>query len=203
MIWKATPGSERALLGFKEAVLSAFNFLITDYGFRCVKKDITLVRYESKNIFVEAYFNNSTGELEVLLGSSGEHIDNRREFYLYELVHSKDQNVSTGFPMFTAHNHKQMVQSLRQLATLLKKYGKDLLKGDTDKFKQLIKWRQSESDMLTRKMQFGNDRAKADTAWHEKDYAKVIKLYETIKEDLTLIELKRLEYAKRRKSYKS
>ena len=45
----------RASLGFAEAVISAFNFLVEDFSFRCVRQDVTFVRFEANRAFINIY----------------------------------------------------------------------------------------------------------------------------------------------------
>ena len=49
------PSKKQASLGFADAVASAFEFLIKDLSFVCVKHEVTLVRYESNTVFVNVY----------------------------------------------------------------------------------------------------------------------------------------------------
>ena len=59
---------ERASLGFLEAATSEFMFLVEEFAFSCVKRDVTFVRYESKNVFVNIYHGRSSFELNVEIG---------------------------------------------------------------------------------------------------------------------------------------
>ena len=58
----------RMQLGFSLEVLSAFQFLTQDYGFKCVKNDVTFVRYESESTFVNIYHGRRSYELGVEIG---------------------------------------------------------------------------------------------------------------------------------------
>jgi hypothetical protein len=61
------PGPGRAELGFREAVLSNFRFLI-DLGLHPVEEQVTLVRYESQAVFINIYHGRSSYALAVEIG---------------------------------------------------------------------------------------------------------------------------------------
>src|SRR5215467_14672952 len=64
------PEEGRANLGFPAAVMSAFAFLTKDFSFRCVKRDVTFVRFESDAVFVNIYHGRASYELNVEIGES-------------------------------------------------------------------------------------------------------------------------------------
>ena len=76
------PSPERAKLGFREAVLSSFKFL-NDVGFRPVEQEMTLVRYESPEVFVNVYHGRASFELGVEIGRLKEPND---KLTLYDIV---------------------------------------------------------------------------------------------------------------------
>jgi len=61
------PSPERAKLGFKDEVLSSFRFL-NDARFSPVEQEMTLIRYESPEVFVTVYHGRASFELGVEIG---------------------------------------------------------------------------------------------------------------------------------------
>jgi len=50
-------------------------------------------------------------------------------------------------------------------------------------------------------VQLSRTRADVETAWHQKNYRRVIEMYDSMLEDLTPAEAKRLAYAKKEMSF--
>jgi hypothetical protein len=67
MLHKFEPGKDRWKLGFKEAVLKNFAFLVSN-GFKAVRQDVTFVRYESQVAFVNIYHGRGSFEVGVEIG---------------------------------------------------------------------------------------------------------------------------------------
>jgi hypothetical protein len=61
------PNPERERLAFKDAVMSGFRFF-DDLGFRPAKQEMTFVRYESADVFVNVYHGRASFELGVEIG---------------------------------------------------------------------------------------------------------------------------------------
>src|SRR5437016_1220188 len=64
---KAEPGVNRRQLGFEEAVLRSFEFL-RSYDLKPVERTPTLVRFESKKVFVDVYHGRASFEIGVQVG---------------------------------------------------------------------------------------------------------------------------------------
>jgi hypothetical protein len=67
----------------------------------------------------------------------------------------------------------------------------------TDVFERLRVQRQAWTRDFAREVNLYQARRKLDAAWHDKNYAKIVELLEPICEELTSIELKKLDYAKK------
>ena len=66
-MFRTEPGKDREQLGFKDAVLSNFEFLHT-YGLKPVKQEVTFVRYESDAVFTNVYHGGASFEIGVEIG---------------------------------------------------------------------------------------------------------------------------------------
>lgn len=187
----------RAALNFPQEVQSAFEFLTTDYGLQCIFTEPTYVRYESYLTFVNVYHGRSSYELGLEVGLLGESPERERAFTLMELMRVQDPWAESNFHYFTATTPKQMRTAVARLAQLLKKYGADTLRGDRTAFERLseerIRWR----ERFAKEVLLDQVKPAAEAAFRAKDYAKAVNLYESVRDDLTPVELKKLNYAKK------
>lgn len=188
------PGPERAALGFPEATRSSFRFLET-MGFRPVEEKVTFVRYESSEMFVNVYHGRASYELGLEIGRLDE--PNKR-LYLEDIVVWAGAEKAEGFgqhTMFQVSSREGVHEFVPKIAALLKKYGLPLLRDDKEAFAAAKALQSSRAKALTKEFNMRGVRRKAEAAWHAKDYAQVIELYDPVRDDLTEIEAKRLAYA--------
>jgi hypothetical protein len=185
----------RAELRFPEIVLKQFGFL-EERGFHCVRKDVTLVRYESRQVFVNIYHGRASYELNAeigLLTTSPE--EKERPFSMGEIIASMSPN-SAPFTPAQVSTLEALERFVPQLASAVKSYAGPALEGDAAFFEVLSNFRQKSSDSYLAELKLKHIRKEADKAWRNKDYATVIELYEPIQGDLKSSELKKLGYAR-------
>jgi hypothetical protein len=196
-MFRTEPGPDRELLGFKDAVLAGFEFL-SSYGLKPKKREATLVRYESKKTFVEVYHGHSSFEIGISVGRR-----DRPERYGLDYVVSwagKAAWEAEGFGrgvMFQVSSREGVDQIVPKVAGLLQKYGEPFLRGDPEFYDTLAKANERASMEYTRRQMIEDTRKDAEYAWAEKNYARVAELYQPLREDLTIIEAKRLAYAEK------
>ena len=186
----------RGNLGFSSEVLSSFYFLIKDYNFKCVKANTTFVRYESKFLFIIIYHGRRSYELEVEIGKLEENQNIPENGYtIGEVMELFDVRKDFKFTFFQASCKSQVQILVRELADYVRSYATPILDGDFEILEKLRNFRQVKSDAYIRQMNLRNIREMAEVAWRQKDYAKYVDLYNSVKDDLTLIEEKKLHYA--------
>ena len=198
---EVTPSPERIKLGFAEAVLGAFDFLVKDFGFRCVESEMTFVRYESPDVFVNVYHGRASYEIGVEIGL----VNNpwgRAEppFTIRDIVEFNGAEKETGFTRvvtFSANDPALVEKFVNKLADFVKRYAESELKGDLRIYEQLRSFVLNESAKYTKELKISQIKREADKAWQQKDYASLVKLYEQVEESLTPAEAKKMEYAKR------
>jgi hypothetical protein len=189
-----TPGPERARLGFVDEVLAAFDFLTSEYGFRLVKVEVTFVRYETTEVFVNVYHGRSSYELGVEIGRFADMVGSfERKFTLGDIIDWAGAKAETNFTFAMASSPEKVKYWMPRLAALVRKYAGKALRGDALTFAQLRDMARAyqKQDTLRRM------RAEVEEAWHAKDYAKVVELYEPVRDDLSPAEIKKLEYARK------
>lgn len=196
------PGPERAKLGFRGAVLSAFGFLENDYGFRCVKTEVTLVRYESDRVFVNVYHGRGSYFMDVEIGPLSGNPEMEERFSLRHVLKLAAALETTGYTEYQVSHAEHVKEFVDKLAELTKIYAGDVLRGQPKVFEQLRALQTSESDALTKSWHFNDIRRQAEIAWRSKDYATLVKLFESIRADLSPSEVAKLEYAKKQQRQK-
>ncbi len=191
------PGKNRAHLGFKEAVLSNFRFLRT-YGLKPVEKNHTLVRYESKKVFVSVFHGRGSYEIGVDIGR----MDQREKYGLGYIVSWAGEKAveAEGFgqrTMFQVSNPEGVREIVPRVARLVEKYGSPFLTGGPEFYAELRKANERARVEFQRKQLLAGIRKEADAAWKAKDFARLTELLQPVRDDLTVVEGKRLAYAEK------
>jgi len=197
-MFKTDSGPDRERLRFEETVLASFDFL-GSYGLKPKKKEPTFVRYESKKVFLNVYHGRSSFEIGLELGRR----DRPERYGLGYIIASAGKAAweAEGFghgTMFQVSSREGVQQLVPKVAGLLKKYGEPFLRGDPEFYDELAKANERASSEYTRRQLVERTRKDADTAWAGKQYARVVDLYQPLREDLTEIETKRLAYAEKK-----
>jgi hypothetical protein len=191
------PGKDRWQLGFKDAVLSSFEFLRT-YGLAPISEDVTFVRYESDAVFVNVYHGRGSFEIGVEIGRL-----DRTEKYGLDYVVSWAGKLAwetEGFgrgTMFQVSTREGVQNTVPKVAELVKKYGDAFLRGNPAFYEELQKANERSSVEYEREQMLTRIRKEADAAWTAKDFARVAELLQPIWSDLTEVESKRLAYAEK------
>jgi hypothetical protein len=196
---KMETGGNRASLGFVDAVISAFNFLVEDFSFTRVRQDITFVRFESNSVFVNVYHGRVSFELNVEIGelAIGEgHPE--VPFTIGEILHFVSPKEATNYHPYQVHTADSVKKFVAELAKLVKEYAIPALIADHDFFQRVSDVQAKRSNAYLKGLHLNRTRTQVETAWHQKNYPRVIELYDSMLEDLTPAEAKRLAYAKKK-----
>lgn len=196
-MFRTEPGRNREQLGFKDAVLASFRFL-RKYGLKPVTEDVTLVRYESKEVFVNVYHGRASFEIGVEIGR----LDRPEKYGLGYIVAWAGEAAweAEGFgrrTMFQVSNREGVQKFVPKVAEVVKKYGDRFLTGHAEFYDELQKDNERELAAFERKQLLTHIRKEADAAWKAKDYGRVAELLQPVRDDLTKIEAKRLAYAEK------
>jgi hypothetical protein len=184
-------------LGFKDAVLSAFDFL-RSYGLKPVQEEVTFVRYESKAVFVNVYHGRASFEIGVEIGRF-----DRPEKYGLDYIVSwagKQAWEAEGFgqsTMFQVSSREGVQRFVPKVADLVRKYGDPFLRGEASFYDQLEKANERASVDFQKQQRLKSVRKEAAAVWSEKNYVRAVALYRSIQEDLTEVETRRLAYAEK------
>jgi hypothetical protein len=187
----------RASLGFPEAVKSSFKFLVDDFSFRCVREDATFVRFESNVVFVNVYHGRISFELNVEIGELAEGLP-ENPFTIGEILHLVNAKEAANYRPFQVHTFDSVKKFVSEIARLTKEYASPPLSGDHMFFHRLSELRTQRSNEYLKGIRLNRTRTDVEAAWHQKNYPRVIELYDSMHEDLTPAEAKRLAYAKKK-----
>jgi|SRR5712671_315979 len=188
------PSPERAKLGFRESVLSSFKFL-NDAGFRPVEQEMTLVRYESPEVFVNVYHGRASFELGVEIGRLKEP---NNKLTLYDIVAWAGVEKAEGFGhhvAFQVSSCEGVHEFVPKLAALVEKHAAPFLRGDRAAFDSAFEIQSERAKDYAKSVNLSDVRRRVETAWQAKDYAQVVDLYGPVRDDLTEVEAKRMAYA--------
>jgi len=194
---KSEPEVNRRELGFEEAVLAGFDFLRA-HGFKLVETGPTLVRFKSRKVFVNIYHGRASYEVGVEVGLKA-----RSEKYGLDYIVSwagKAAWKAEGFgrgTMFQVSSREGVQRIMPKVAEIVRKYGEPFLGGDAQFYSHLDEVNRRASAEFTKRQHLEDVRKLADAAWSEKKFSRVTELYQSIQEDLTVIESKRLSYARK------
>lgn len=196
-MFKFEPGKHREQLDFEPAVLASFEFL-RSYELKLMSASSTFVRYESKNVFVNVLHGCGSYEIRVEVGRK----DRSAKYGLGYMVSWAGKSAwdAEGFgksTMFQVSSREGVRQFVPKVAELLKKYGDPFLKGDATFYRQLEEANRRASAQYTRRQHLEDARKEANAAWLKKDFARMVNLYQTFRDELTEIEAKRLLYAEK------
>lgn len=199
MLTPAQPNDSRSRLRFEEAVLGAFAFMITDFGYRVVESVVTRVRYESAAVFVNVFHGRSSYEIGVEIGpqtnSRSSELDGEERYSLWDICLLEGAQGVTTKSFLQASTPDRVLDAVEKAAALLKEYGGDALRGDPSYFARLgeahtVRFHAEQSATLLQRIQ-----GDLDAAWGRKDFAAVVALLEGVPE-LPPRESRRLEYAR-------
>jgi hypothetical protein len=183
--------------GFETSVVDAFSFLL-DYGYRCVQCEKTFVRYESEKIFFQIYHGRISKELGLEVGQISELRELENKFSLAELSELMGIQNSPGvYVPWTVYTVESVRKFVFQLADLVKKHLEDVLQNKQGVFERLQIIQTRNAKVLSNQMEMERRIPKADEAFREKMYYRVIELLEPIQTILTSAYLKKLEYSKK------
>lgn len=198
------PGSDRSDLGFVDAVLEQFAFL-ESFGLQLTKSELTFVRYESDERFVNVFHGRSSYEIGVEVGRWVD-ADNgvaEEKFPLAYLDALRQPEAGSSVRGLTAVSKEQVASFVAEFAGWAQALLPDALSLSSERvFAELQAEVVRQSQLFLQGTQAEVLRERAALAWREGDFYRVVLAYSEILEELPLMslrssELKRLQYAER------
>jgi len=184
---------KRENLHFVDAVKKAFNFLIYSYDMQCVASTSTNVRYQNESIYINIYHEYLSYELGIRIGRLAD--DSCRSYGLEEVLRALAGEIYNCSTFLQASCANKIQKSIMDLAVLVEKYYGPLLRNDSEAFECVASTSCEIGTQNEKEITLKNIRMEADKAWKHKEYTKIVKLYTSIKPELTKSENAKLEYA--------
>lgn len=117
--------------GFKEIAVGAFGFLIKEFGFRLVKFNNDMVRFQTAKVFLNIILGRASRELKVEVGLlPNKYDETQHKFSLTEIIELLGDRRESEYLYFQGLNKEQLEKHLPILAELVRKHARDVLKGD-------------------------------------------------------------------------
>lgn len=185
--------TDRSLLRFPEEVKRQFAFLEA-LGFRCVRAEPTLVRYESPAIGINIHQGRKSYEI----GLEIEPMQMPTESYPFSaILRLVDAKRGESYRNYAAQTVEGVAEGVRQLAGLLHECTDAGILKDQQLFPRLKLQRGEWSRNYALEVELRQARNKLESAWAKKDFQKVVQILSPLEEHLHPAELKKLEYAKK------
>lgn len=184
---------DRSHLRFPEKAKSFFGFL-RELGFSEIEVLPTLVRYRKDDVEVDIYHGRQSYEIGAGITAFG------NRYSISEIIRQFDPQFGERYRYASAAEPEGVIAALEELSSLMKRYCSSALNGDEKFFLNLEDERKSWAEEYALDVLVEQLRPKADEAFRQKDYQKVVEIYSRIKKRLTPAENKRLCIAEERSS---
>jgi len=186
---------DRAGLRFAELTQRHFAF-IEAQGFQRVRGEPTFVRFESPALFLNIYHGRSSFEIGAELGRLGNENDEKQPYPMSALLGAAGVPTAKEYRDYATHTPDGVDEGLAKLAKLFRDHVSQNL-HNADLFRVLKEQRRAWAEDFAQEVNLRQTRRKLDSAWHAKDYAKVVELLNPWRDALTPTELHKLEYAEK------
>jgi len=185
-----------AELEFQSAANRYFEFLITEYGYKCTESTTQSVRFESEDVSITLSFDRQRSyELNLYithLSSSGSDVP---AFTIFEILRLRANPEANEFALIQLSDKSGISKWVYRLAEKLRSTALDLICGDATSFSELFKQRKLDQTkhQLDRELRIA--RIDAEVAWQKKEYRVFVKLLEPYRSALSTSEIKKIDYA--------
>jgi hypothetical protein len=180
---------------FAQLVQNHFSYL-EKYDMHFIEGKIEeCVRFESNSTWLEIWFDKYS--LFIKMGLKKESY----EISLWDIMEyacKKGKDV-----LYMASSEEKLKKGLQKLSDYVKLYCDEALSGNIDFYKKILISKKIKGNEDSVKHMNLNVEKRAKTAWLDGNYDEVIRLYQIIKDDLTPIQKRRLQLAKKNLQSKS
>lgn len=194
----------RGRLGFRELVEREFAFLEEEFGFKRVRESAhTLVRYESKNVYVNVVHGRWSFEIRVELGSL-DSLNGRGAWRctLDEIITTLDKQDQLP-ELIQASTRERVATWVPRVAAALREFGALALKADSEFLRTVHDSVSRVGAAAMERDRAAHIRRAANRAWNDRDFTKYVQVLEESGCQLTELESKKLVYAKTRQADKN
>ena len=187
------PVIDRSFLHFPEETRRRFAFLEA-LGFRCLRSEATLVRYESTAMAICIYQGRQSYEVGLEIQSAEAPT---QSYSFSEILRLVDPKRADGYRNFAARTAEGVAKGVLRLAGLLHECLDAGILSDERLFSRLKLQRIDMSRNYALEVKLKGAQNELKSAWAKKDFSKVIQILSPLQEHLNPSDLKKLEYAKK------
>jgi hypothetical protein len=180
-------------LGFEEAALTEFRFLVTEYGFTQAGADPSCVSFDRHGVSVTIRQDRESFELTVTV----ERKETGERFSIWEIARLHNALNVTERTLLQASSRDRVEKFVPELARVLRTYGQDVLRGDLHVFQRLREQQVDESSHFLREGRLRWIREQLPDLWQRQDYEQIVKLLEEVGDQSLPSELAKLAYARK------
>lgn len=169
-----------------------FRFLQNEYNMHITRNDdLGCIRFESEITWLELWYEQFT--LSVAVGIKGKSYT----VSLFDIVKFMGEDVNV---TYMASTEERLEKGMQLLSDCVKKYAQKALLGDIDFYEDVMMFlkRKRESARRSNEMKYLEELAR--TAWENKNFSEVIRLYNSKFDQLTPLQRKKLNYALKHKN---
>lgn len=182
------------LKDYQTAVLEAFSFLITKYGYNALPESDFTVSFQRASVTINVMYDaRRSHELDLRL-SYFTSSDSADSFTLDDILHA--ENGGSCAPQVSSL--PALLKALQKIADKFQKYGENYIQGDSFSFRRLSKDREKRSNEYAITTKASRVKAEAGSAWKNRDYLEVVSLLSSIHKHLSKSELMKLAYSKKK-----
>jgi hypothetical protein len=183
-------------LGFVEAVRDAFGSLATEHDLREVGSDVHTVHYESPPGWLTVAHDAQSYELDVSFRPAGLRTG-EPSFRMADFIRLADSDHAERYRSFAATSRDGVRRGIEQLAGDMRTYAEPALSADRSFLMRLAEAQQDAVAEFGSRLSRRQDSEAAEEAMRRHDWPRIIALYSP-REDLSRVERKRLELARKR-----
>lgn len=188
--------STAAMNTFADLAKEEFAFL-SRRGFSVFSDSPGEVRFHSKNAAVSVTWDRRSGELDVYLEPLRD-AETDKPYSLRDVLAMHGAALPEARQPFQVSELGKLQPFLHRLADDVSEYASEALAGDRMYYRRLSEFRSKQAQNFMRDMQVRRARANAAEAWKGREYGQVVEQFESIMDDLTPAERKKLEVARDR-----
>lgn len=186
----------REALGFVAAVRRAFAPLVAEHRLNEVASDLNNVHYKSQAGWLTVTHDPLSFELDISFAPTEGGTD--RPFGMVDFIRVADWDRADTYRSFAATSPDGVHRGVEQLAGDLRRYAEPALRSDSAFVEHLTHAREEAIAEFGATVNRARDNQAADQAMRDHDWRRVLELYEPREDQLSRVERKRLDVARKR-----
>jgi hypothetical protein len=188
-------------LNFVASARSAFDFVTEPpYSLWLTDQDEGRVTYSGDDLGFAILHGRLSYELDLAVWRESVQLEVTHPYTIMDLIRAEDPGRARSYRQFSAASEAAVRRGLAILVSDFRRYGLPALYGTSEFYEQLRVARSRNADEFGLELTDKISRERAERAWKERDYAKVISQYAALNDRMSQAEIERVRYARRRVS---